>query len=47
MWKCGKISLILFCSKKEQADRKKEQAIYESRGKRSRLKENLKKKGSG
>ena len=31
MWKCGtveKISLILFCSKKEQADRKKDQAKY-------------------
>jgi hypothetical protein len=32
MWKCGKISLILFCTQKEQADRKKDQAEYKLRG---------------
>jgi hypothetical protein len=30
-------SLILFCSKKEQADRKKEQAIYKQNGKKISL----------
>jgi hypothetical protein len=34
VWNCGKISLILFCSKKEQADRKKDQAKYKLRGER-------------
>ena len=44
VWKCGKISLILFCTKREQADKKKDQAIYEFLGKRSRLNVNLGKK---
>jgi hypothetical protein len=29
-----KISLILFCTKREQADRKKDQAKYKLRGER-------------
>jgi hypothetical protein len=42
-----KISLILFCSKKEQADRKKEQAKCKSGEKRSRLEKKIGKKGAG
>jgi hypothetical protein len=34
VWNCGKISLILFLRKKEQADRKKDQAKYKLRGQR-------------
>jgi hypothetical protein len=42
------ICLILFCSKKDQADRKKDQAIYESRGKKDQAEgESEEKKGSG
>jgi hypothetical protein len=37
VWNCGKISLILFLRKKEQADIKKDQAEGESEEKRIRL----------
>ena len=42
-----KISLILFLHKKEQADRKKDQAIYESRGKKDQAGEESGEKGAG
>jgi hypothetical protein len=37
VWNCGKISLILFCTQREQAGRKKEQAMYKRNGEKISL----------